>query len=315
MPTIKVTDIAYGRLATPDLDQAEEFLTAFGMVRAARTPKALYMRGTDPAHHIHVTELGAPRFVGLAFTAASEEDLEKLARIEGASKVEAIDAPGGGKRVRLKEPNGYQIEVVHGIATLERLPVRRNVLNWGAEKLRRRGELTRLPAGPSQVKRLGHAVMMTPKVDPSIKWFRDTLGLLPTDDVYTDAPGNILASFNRVDRGDQYVDHHVFLCIKGAKTGLNHFAFEIQDIDDVMMGHEHLKSKGKYRHAWGIGRHVLGSQVFDYWYDPWGRAHEHWTDVDMLNASTPPNLVPAEVGLHSQWGDSAPQEFIEHASP
>ena len=22
---------------------------------------------------------------------------------------------------------------------------------------------------------------MTPKVDPSIKWFRDTLGLLPTD--------------------------------------------------------------------------------------------------------------------------------------
>jgi len=29
--------------------------------------------------------------------------------------VEAIDEPGGGKRVRLREPHGYQIEVVYGI--------------------------------------------------------------------------------------------------------------------------------------------------------------------------------------------------------
>ena len=36
MPLIKVTDLAYGRLRAPDLDLAEEFLTQFGMVRAAR---------------------------------------------------------------------------------------------------------------------------------------------------------------------------------------------------------------------------------------------------------------------------------------
>ncbi|HUC60792.1 MAG TPA: catechol 1,2-dioxygenase, partial [Alphaproteobacteria bacterium] len=118
-----------------------------------------------------------------------------------------------------------------------------------------------------------------------------------------------------LDRGDLYVDHHVFRCVKGEKAGLNHFAFEVQDIDDVMMGHEHLKAAGGYQHVWGIGRHILGSQVFDYWFDPWGRAHEHWTDVDMLNASVPGNLVSAEDGLDSQWGDAAPQSFIEHASP
>ena len=49
MSVIKVRDLAFGRLRSPDLDQEEEFLTAFGMVRAARTPTALYMRGTDPA--------------------------------------------------------------------------------------------------------------------------------------------------------------------------------------------------------------------------------------------------------------------------
>ena len=60
MVAIKVTDLAYGRLRAPDLDAMEEFLTHFGLVRAERTPTALYMRGSDPPHHIHVTEKGEP---------------------------------------------------------------------------------------------------------------------------------------------------------------------------------------------------------------------------------------------------------------
>src|SRR5262249_39513627 len=108
MTLIKVTDLAYGRLRAPDLDLAEEFLTQFGMTRADRTPTALYMRGTDATHHIHVTEKGDPGFVGLAYYAASLDDLRRVAKAPGASAVESIDEPGGGKRVRLKEPNGYQ---------------------------------------------------------------------------------------------------------------------------------------------------------------------------------------------------------------
>ena len=64
MPIMKAYDLAYGRLRSPDLDKQEEFLTDFGMVRADRTKNALYMRGTDAPHHIHVTELGEPRYVG-----------------------------------------------------------------------------------------------------------------------------------------------------------------------------------------------------------------------------------------------------------
>src|SRR6185312_1835123 len=105
MAWIKATDIAFGRLRSPDLDVAEEFLTRFGMTRADRTNNALYMRGTDPAHHIHVTEKGEPKFVGLAYYAETEDDLKRLAKAPGASAVEAIDEPGGGKRVRLTEPN------------------------------------------------------------------------------------------------------------------------------------------------------------------------------------------------------------------
>lgn len=315
MPIVKVSDIAYGRLQSPSLDQAEEFLVNFGMARAERTKDALYMRGTDPNHHIHVTHLGPSKFVGLAYYVDDEDDLKKAAKAPGASGIENIDEPGGGKRVRLKDPHGYQIEIVHGMQQLPKLPIRRNVLNWGDEKLRRAGELTRLERGPSQVKRIAHAVIMTQQATEKVKWYRETLGFVCSDDIYAGTKDNIIASFNRCDRGETFVDHHVFLCLEGPKTGLNHLSFEVQTIDDVMMGHEHLKNMNKYEHVWGIGRHVLGSQVYDYWKDPWGRVHEHWTDTDMLNSSAQPKLLSVEEGLNSQWGEPAPQAFISHAIP
>ena len=312
---IKVTDIAYGRIRSPNLEAQEEFLTDFGMVRAERTRTALYMRGTDPEHHIHVTELGEPGFISLAFNVESEEELDKASRIDGASPIEEMDEPGGGKRVRLAEPNGYTIEIVHGIETLPPIPIPRFALNTGAQGLARKGELTRIDRGPSHVKRIGHAVMMTPDLRHSVAWVRGTLGLVGSDDVYAGGDeNNIILSFNRVDRGKEYVDHHVFLYVHGKKAGLNHMAFEVHDIDDVFMGHEHLRRMNRYEHVWGLGRHVLGSQVFDYWMDPWDRVHEHWTDSDRLNSDTPSNLVAVEEGLDSQWGAPAPEKFIRHAT-
>ena len=312
---IKVEDIAFGRLQSPDLDEAEEFLTNFGMVRSERTDDTLYMRGTDPAPYIHVTHKGDAKFIGLAFRAASEEDLEKVTKVDGASGIEDLDGPGGGKRVRLTEPNGFQIEIVWGMADLEEIPVPRFGINTAAARDSRLGELTRIQRGPSHVKRLGHAVIMTPDVDGGTKWFRETLGLVPSDEVYAGEKDNIIATFNRVDGGEKFVDHHTFLCIKGEVPGLNHMAFEVHDIDDVFMGNAHLKKLGKYDHVWGLGRHVLGSQVYDYWQDPWGRVHEHWTDSDRLNNKNPPTLISAEEGLDSQWGEPVPERFINHSSP
>jgi catechol 2,3-dioxygenase-like lactoylglutathione lyase family enzyme len=315
MPAIKVIDLAYGRLRAPDLDVMEKFLTDFGMVRAARTSRALYMRGTDPAHHLHVTELGDPAFVGLAWQAASEEDLQRLAKTPGASPVEAIDEPGGGKRVRLKEPNGYQIEVVHGIQSLAPIEVPRQRLNMGSESLKRAGELMRLARGPAHVKRIGHGVMGTPKLRETVQWFRDTLGLVCSDDVYAGSKDNIIGSFNRLDRGDEYVDHHAFFCLQHERAGLNHLSFEVLDVDDVFLGHEHLKQAGGYEHMWGLGRHLLGSQIYDYWADPWGRTHEHWTDTDRVNIRNGSNLISAEDGFISQWGERPPEKMLNRICP
>jgi catechol 2,3-dioxygenase-like lactoylglutathione lyase family enzyme len=313
MPVIKVRDLAFGRLRSPDLDAQEEFLTHFGMIRAARTPTALYMRGTDPRHHLHVTEKGDPKFVGFAYLAASEDDLHKLAKTPGASPVEKIDEPGGGQRVRVREPNGFQIEVVFGIEDLPAIPVDRQHMNTGSEPLRRKA-LMRLPKSPAPIKRIGHGVMGTPKVRETVQWFRDTLGFICSDDVYAGSKDNLIGSFNRVDCGDEFVDHHTLFCVHNERAGMNHMSFEVPDVDAVFQDHEYIARLGKYEHMWGVGRHLLGSQVYDYWADPWGRVHERWADTDRLNARTPGTLLSAEEALVSQWGENPPEKFIKHVS-
>src|SRR6202000_2517122 len=98
MSWAKVSDIAYGRLRAPDLDVMEEFLTRLGMIRSERTANALYMRGTDPGQHIHITEKGDPKGVALAYSVDNENKLKRLAKAPGATAVETMDEPGGGKR-------------------------------------------------------------------------------------------------------------------------------------------------------------------------------------------------------------------------
>ena len=314
MALIKVKDLAYGRLRSPDLDAEEEFLTHFGFVRAARTPTALYMRGTDPMHHLHITEKGDPKFVGLAYYAASEDDLKRVAQAPGASAVESIDEPGGGRRVRLREPNGYQIEVVYGIEPLPPIPVPQQHMNTGTEPLRRAGDLMRLRKSPSPIKRMGHGVLATPKVKETVQWFRETLGFICSDDVYAGDKEHIIGSFNRCDRGDEYVDHHTLFCVQNDRAGLNHMSFEVPDVDAVFKDHEYLAKVGKYEHMWGVGRHLLGSQVYDYWCDPWRRVHERWADTDRLNAANGGNLLSTDEGFQSQWGERPPAKFMGHVS-
>jgi hypothetical protein len=168
---------------------------------------------------------------------------------------------------------------------------------------------------PSQVKRIGHAVISTPEIDASADWAHRHLGIVRADDVHAeDDPAKLLASFNRIDGGENFVDHHVMMFGLHQTWGLNHVSFEVQDIDDLAAGHDHLSEKWADRHVWGIGRHLLGSQIFDYWKDPWGRLHEHWTDTDVLNHNNPYRRHPKSQGLRSQWGPQAPQEFRDAAS-
>jgi catechol 2,3-dioxygenase-like lactoylglutathione lyase family enzyme len=210
---IKVQDIAYVRFSAPDLDAMERFLIDFGLAVTAREGDVLYARGTDPSPYVHVTELGDAGFRAVAFEAASAEDLRAAAKLEGASAVEKIDAPGGGQRVRFTDPDGFAVEVVHGRELLPALPVLKAApLNRGSDR-RRRGQLQRIAAGPAAVKRLGHAVLRVADFRRSEAWYKSRFGFLSSDDVYLGEPANVITSFMRCDRGDEYTDHHTLLCV------------------------------------------------------------------------------------------------------
>mgnify|MGYP002260725590 CR=1 FL=1 len=60
-----------------------------------------------------------------------------------------------------------------------------------------------------------------------------------------------------------------FVIVGGLEDKYEHSAYEVVDLDAVGQGQQVLRAKG-HKHLWGIGRHVLGSQIFDYWFDPDG---------------------------------------------
>jgi catechol 2,3-dioxygenase-like lactoylglutathione lyase family enzyme len=302
---IKVRGVAYVRFGAPDLDKMQSFLLDFGLRISQRDEDRLYMRGTDPSPYVHVTELGEAGFRGLAFEAGSAADLARASKLPGASEVEDIDEPWGGQRVRFRDPDGFPVEVVHGRKALSALeaPVGAG-FNRGSERVRF-GTLCRVPAGPASVKRLGHVVVKVSNFETSAEWYKSHFGFVSSDDVYLGEKENILTSFLRCDLGSEYTDHHSLLCIGLGDPEFDHAAFEVEDLDAVMTGHEHLAAK-EYDHHAGIGRHILGSQIFDYWRDPWGHTMEHFTDGDLLNDQHETGLCDPMAALGTQWGKFGP---------
>jgi catechol 2,3-dioxygenase-like lactoylglutathione lyase family enzyme len=300
---IRVTDVAYVRFRAPSLDEMEKFLDEFGMVRAARSETTLHMRGGYARPFCHVTEKGDPAFLGLGFFAANLDDLARLASEEGVPVLDH-DAPGGGKLVRLTDPDGFIVEVVAGQTRPEKLPIQRHPVLNDAETKQRVGEALRIAGGPSQVMRLGHCVLNVTDFRKSEAWYKSRFGLVTSDEIEL-APGAPLGAFLRCDRGSVHVDHHTLFLVGTGTPGFNHAAFEVANMDDLMVGHQHLEQAGR-RHEWGIGRHLLGSQIFDYWRDPWGHTVEHWTDGDLFNNQTPPNKAGLAELMGNQWGPAAP---------
>jgi len=301
---IKVNDIAFVRFQAPDLDAMEAFLVDFGLQRSDRSDETLYMRGTDDEGFVHVTHLAdEPGFVGLAFEANTIAELDELAGRDGFSDVAALDGPGGGRVVATTDPNGFRVEVVAGRAAVGALPIAPSAVRNDASAQRRRGTTVRLQPGPSHVKRLGHCVINVADYVESEAWYRSRFGLIPSDEIAIDDERS-LGAFLRCDQGDKYVDHHTLFLVGTGTAGFNHAAFEVSNFDDLMAGHTHLATAER-THQWGIGRHVLGSQIFDYWLDPWGHMVEHWTDGDLFNDETPPNRSNLGELFASQWGPTS----------
>lgn len=306
---IKIQDVAFVKFYAPDLDAMEAFLTEFGMIRAERSRDTLYMRGLDTDLFLHVTQKGEPGFAAVGFEAASLEDLRTLANAENAP-VENLDGPGGGLVIGLSDPNGFRVEVVAGRRGAERIEPAAAIASNDIHETKRLNFLKRIAPGPSHVKRLGHCVLNVKNFRESEAWYKSRFGLITSDEINPGSPEQAIGAFLRCDRGSIPSDHHSLFLLGTGRPAFNHAAYEVADFDDLMCGHDWLKQKNR-RHEWGIGRHLLGSQIFDYWRDPWGHTVEHWTDGDLLDAAWGSRVQTPAEGFRSQWGPPPPASMLK----
>ena len=307
-PTVKAQSLAALVFERPDLDAAERFLADFGLTIAERTPNALFARGTASAPYCYRVNRGAKaRFVGLLFSVASRADLEALANLDGASAIRAADGPGRGEYVRLVDPSAFVVDAIFGQDAAAPLPHRAPLAcNVGLAHARiKAGQ--RPPAEPPEVLRLGHVLLEVADYQATTRWYTQHFGLIPSD-VQVLPDGSPAVTFFRLDRGSTPSDHHTVAIVQGFGAAYGHSAFEVTDADAVGMGQRVLRERG-YRHAWGIGRHILGSQIFDYWNDPWGAKHEHYCDGDVFTADVPTGVSPVSREAMAQWGPAMPTSF------
>ncbi len=309
-PTTKATALAYLMFDRPDLDRAEQFLTDFGLRTAWKGDGLLFLRGTGPAPFCYVVrKADKPRFVGFGLRLASLPELEALSRLPGASTVERLDWPGGGQRVRLTDPSGFQVDAVFGQAPAEALPHRAALQLNSADAVLRVNQGQRSPVAPPDVIGLGHVVLEVADYQATAGWYTRHFGFIPSD-VQVLPDGSPAVAFMRLDLGDTPADHHTLALAQGFAPMYSHSAYEVVDADAVGMGQRVLRAKG-WKHAWGIGRHLLGSQIFDYWQDPWGAKHEHYCDGDLFTADKPTGIHAVSREAMSQWGEIMPRSFTK----
>ena len=300
---IKIEDVSHVAFRAPDLDKMAQFLADFGL-SSVRDGGRLYARGLGTAPYVHRTEEGEAGFVALGFRAASVEDVVALGQSEGVTP-EDVKHPGGGVMVALTDPDGLRVEVIAGQTPVAAQPLPAND-GWNDARAKNRLRAPkRTGATASHVVRLGHVVLGVSDFRRSDTWYKERFGFITSDEVAV-SPEFSIGAFLRCDRGDTLTDHHtLFLLQAPTGVGFHHAAFEVVDVDDLWSGHVTLTKAG-WTPEWGVGRHVLGSQVFDYWKDPWGNTLEHWTDGDLFTAADGSRTAALPELLAVQWGPASP---------
>ena len=310
-PVIKVRDLAWLEFVKPDLVAAERFAHAFGFATVSRTAAELVLRGTDSGAPCVIVRRGPrSRYLGAAFRAEDPIDVARLADATGAT-VEKLPEHLGGLAVGLTDPSGVMVRVVadtHELAALAPQPT--HELNVG-HRVARANRTQRPPRAPAKIQRLGHVVLQTTRYAESLDWYLQHLGLIVSDFKYYEGQRDRgpTMSFIRCDAGMTPTDHHTLAMMLGPSNRYVHSAYQVADLDALAAGGEHLRDLGFHR-SWGIGRHIEGSQIFDYWRDSDGLLVEHYADGDLFDSTLEPGWSPMTSSGLAQWGPPVTKDFL-----
>lgn len=309
-PVGRAVSLAFLRWEKKSLERTERFWRDFGFCVAASSAERVVARGTGSAPCIAVAERGRKdRFAGAAFAMSDDTDLQVYVKEFAARVLQPHQIPGGGRGVELDDPSGRSVWLLQGQQPAAPLTNRDPVtpLANSPDSAQRVNATVRTPIEPAKVVRLGHVVLQTVDFHAMADWYLRVLGLLPTDVQYL-ADGSPALAFCRLNLGDTPADHHTVVLVGGIEDKYEHSAYEVVDLDAIGQGQQVLRAQG-WRHMWGIGRHLIGSQLFDYWFDPEGFEYEHYADGDLFTAEFETCYSPLEFGGIWAWGDDAPSSM------
>lgn len=337
-PRIRIKRLSFVVYNHVDVEKACQFYLDFGMAIVEQTGDSIFFGGYGPDPFVYWLRQAGPdavaSFGGAAYEVEDRAELEKAVKVPGASAIRPLDeAPGGGEIVTVKDPFGSVVHFVYGqqkrsateidtlpsqetnavlSEVLEDIKSRDHMYNYEeADSKPRKGKFLRFKPGPAPVHKFGHygCTYQAGQHDEVYDFYTRHFALSPSDQLERD--GRTVVTFFHIDRGLDFTDHHAFF-IKPAKPGQSpsvaHAAFEVHDFDTQQLGHQHLNQKG-YNNCWGVGRHILGSQIFDYWFDTSDFIVEHYCDGDLVNSETEVSHGPAGHDSLKIWGPPVPSVF------
>lgn len=140
---------------------------------------------------------------------------------------------------------------------------------------------------------IGHVVFFTPDLAKTQAFYIEKLGFYLSD-AYTNR-----GAFLRC-RGTGFHHDLFLLSVPNKPAGLNHVAFVVRDIHEVIGGGLSMN-----RQAWstfiGPGRHPISSAYFWYVHSPLGGAFEYYTNDDYLTEDWVPREEEHRLELFTEW--------------
>jgi catechol 2,3-dioxygenase-like lactoylglutathione lyase family enzyme len=139
---------------------------------------------------------------------------------------------------------------------------------------------------------IGHAVLFAADFAAMRDFYVQRLGFIVSDEY----PGH--GVFLRcAPRGGH---HNLFILNRPGKPGMNHVAFTLADIHEVIGGGIAMAQKG-WKTEIGPGRHPISSAYFWYFHNPLGAPLEYYADEDYCTEAWVPQQFTRAPELFAEW--------------
>lgn len=288
-------------LAVPDLDEQLRFLKAFG-VEPSRAGNRIEIR-TDGGPHVWATIIKSKsmkkklQFISLGCYEQDFETIRTQVADAGGEFVNGHPAgPAGGFWFR--DPHGMTLQVLVAAKTMPDAKSRMADMNVPPNV---RGAPARSAAKKVKSTRLSHMALFTPDLDRSLEFYTRALGVR-----LSDRAGNLIA-FAYARHGS---DHHLLAFATGPGAGLHHSSWDMPNVEYLGLANTQLRVEG-YNTHWGPGRHVLGSNYFNYTADKWGQLWENSAHIDYIEKGAKWEVANyADEDAFYLWGPDVPPEAL-----